>query len=119
MADTTRTLQKLSPSFIIPVGTQVVLKASKTLPDGQYRKPGTVGVIVESPPHNAESYIVQFADGSEVKAQFAELVLRRKEVEAELGEIAADLRPYIIYRCQVGSKAYGLAEDDADDDWRG
>jgi len=52
MAGDIRTLHELSPRFIIPVGTQVVLKAAKTLPDGQFRKPGTVGVVVESPPHN-------------------------------------------------------------------
>lgn len=114
-----RALHQLSPKFIIPVGTQVVLKAAKTLPDGQYRKPGTVGVVVESPPHNGEPYVVQFADGNETRALFAELVLRRKEIEAELGNIPDDLTRFIIYRCQVGSKAYGLAEDDADDDWRG
>jgi predicted nucleotidyltransferase len=119
MAGDNRTLHKLSPNFIIPVGTQVVLQAAKTLPDGQFRKPGTVGVVVESPPHNAEPYVVQFADGSEARALFGELVLRRKEIEAELGDVADDLTPFVIYRCQVGSKAYGLAEDDADDDWRG
>ncbi|HEX5105077.1 MAG TPA: hypothetical protein VFV87_14760 [Pirellulaceae bacterium] len=70
MAHETRTLHKLSPKFIIPVGTQVVLKAPKTLPGGEYRKPGTVGVVVESPPHNEEPYVVQFADGSEAKARF-------------------------------------------------
>ena len=91
-----RALHKLSPNFIIPVGTQVVLKSSKTLADGQFRKPGTVGVVVESPPHNAEPYVVQFADGSEARALFTELVLRRKEIEAELGEVADDLTPYIM-----------------------
>ena len=30
-----------------------------------------------------------------------------------------DLRPWIIYRCQVGSKAFGLAAEDSDDDLRG
>lgn len=48
MDDEIRSLHKLSPRFIIPVGTQVVLKASKTLADGQYRKPGTVGVTETS-----------------------------------------------------------------------
>jgi predicted nucleotidyltransferase len=119
MSDEVRSLHKLSPKFIISVGTQVVLKASKTLASGDFRKPGTVGVVVESPPHNGEPYVVQFADGQTAQALFQELVLRRKEVEAELGEVAEDLRGYIIYRCQVGSKAFGLAEEDADDDWRG
>lgn len=40
-------------------------------------------------------------------------------MEDELGEVSEDLRPWIIYRCQVGSKAFGLASDDSDDDLRG
>ena len=54
-----------------------------------------------------------------VKAFFHELALRRREVEDALGEVAEDLRPWIIYRCQVGSKAFGLACEDSDDDLRG
>ena len=45
--------------------------------------------------------------------------MRRREVEDELGEVTEDLRPWIIYRCQVGSKAFGLAAEDSDDDLRG
>jgi hypothetical protein len=119
MSDEIHNLHKLSPSFVISAGTQVVLKVSKSLADGTYRKPGAVGVVVRSPSSNRDPYTVQFADGQTSPAYFNELVLRRKEIEAELGELAADLRPYIIYRCQVGSKAYGLAGDDADDDLRG
>ena len=119
MTDEIRNLHKLSPSFVISAGTQVVLKVSKTLADGEYRKPGTVGVVVRSPSSNREPYTVQFADGQSAPAYFDELVLRRKEIEAELGMVQDDLRPYIIYRCQVGSKAFGLAGDDADDDLRG
>ena len=50
---------------------------------------------------------------------FTSLRLRRREVEDELGDVADNLRPWIIYRCQVGSKAFGLAGDDSDDDLRG
>ncbi len=119
MPDEIRNLHKLSPSFVISGGTQVVLKVSKTLADGEYRKPGTVGVIVRSPSSNREPYTVQFADGRSATVYFDELVLRRKEIETELGIVREDLRPYIIYRCKVGSKAYGLAGDGADDDLRG
>jgi uncharacterized protein len=119
MTDEIRNLHILSPSFVISAGTQVVLKVSKTLADGEYRKPGTVGVVVRSPSSNREPYTVQFVDGQSVPAYFDELVLRQKDVETELGMVQEDLRPYIIYRCQVGSKAYGLAGDDADDDLRG
>lgn len=112
--------RKLLPTFIISAGTQVVLKVAKPLPGGQETKPpGSVGVVVQSPPNNEEPYLVRFADGQTVTAWFGELALRRREVEDELGEVAEDLRPYIIYRCQVGSKAFGMASESSDDDLRG
>ncbi len=93
---------------------------AKALPDGQqFKPPGSVGVVLESPPDNRHPYLVRFADGETVQALFHELALRRREVEDELGEVSEDLRPWIIYRCQVGSKAFGLASDDSDDDLRG
>ena len=115
-----RTIQRYSPDFVIPAGTQVVLKSSKALTGGEeVRKPGSVGVVVESPSSNEQPYILQFADGQTVKAYYRELALRRQEVDVELSDVGEDLRPYIIYRCQVGSKAYGLATEDSDDDLRG
>ena len=112
--------RKLLPGFVIPAGTQVVLKVAKALPGGQqFKPPGSVGVVLESPPDNQQPYLVHFADGETVMAYFHELALRRREVEDELGEVAEDLRPWIIYRCQVGSKAFGLASEDSDDDLRG
>ena len=37
----------------------------------------------------------------------------------ELERLDINLLPHVIYRCQVGSKAFGLAGEDADDDLRG
>ena len=112
--------RKLLPGFVISAGTQVVLKVAKPLSDGQqFKPPGSVGVVLESPPDNQHPYLVRFADGETVTAHFHELTLRRREVEDELGEVMEDMRPYVIYRCQVGSKAFGLANDDSDDDLRG
>jgi hypothetical protein len=54
-----------------------------------------------------------------VKAYADELTLRREEVDNELAQTSEDLRPYVIYVCQVGSKAYGLATEESDDDLRG
>ncbi len=120
MAADAPSFRKLLPGFVIPAGTQVVLKVAKTLVDGeQFRPPGSVGVVLESPPNNRQAYHVRFADGEVVQALFDELALRRREVEDELGETREDLRPWIIYRCQVGSKAFGLASNDSDDDLRG
>ena len=112
--------RKLLPSFVISAGSQVVLKTAKALGGGeQVKPPGSVGIVLQSPPHNRDPYVVGFADGETAKAFFHELALRRREVEDALGEVGEDLRPYVIYRCQVGSKAFGLSSDDSDDDLRG
>jgi uncharacterized protein len=112
--------RKLLPGFVIAAGTQVVLKVAKAAVDGQqFKPPGSVGVVLESPPDNRQPYVVRFTDGETVTACFHELALRRREVEDELGTVADDMRPYVIYRCQVGSKAFGLAGDNSDDDLRG
>jgi predicted nucleotidyltransferase len=109
----------LLPTFLIPVGTQVVLTADKPRRGGGVRPRGSVGVVAESPSDNAYAYTVRFADGGTVKAYFRELALRRKEVEDHLALTDEDLRPYVIYRCRVGSRAFGLAGEDSDDDLRG
>jgi len=112
--------RKLLPGFVISAGTQVVLKIAKPVADGSYvRSAGSVGVVLQSPADNDGPYQVRFADGDIVTVFFNEIALRRREVEDELGEIVGDLRPWTIYRCQVGSKAFGLASDDSDDDLRG
>ena len=80
--------RKLLPGFVISAGTQVVLKVAKALPGGeQFKPPGSVGVVLESPPDNQQPYLVRFADGETVTAYFHELALRRREVEDELGEV--------------------------------
>ena len=112
--------RKLLSGFVIPAGTQVVLKVAKALLDSQqFKPPGSVGVVLESPPDNDRPYLVRFADDAMVQAVSSELALRRREVEDELGDVTEDLRPWIIYSCQVGSKAFGLASEDSDDDLRG
>jgi len=120
MSADTPSIRRLQPEFVISPGTQVVVKVAKALPGGEEHKPpGSVGVVVQAPPSNREPYVVRFADGQTVKAYFSELVLRRREVEDVIGKVSEDLRPYVIYRCQVGSKAFGLASDESDDDLRG
>ncbi len=115
MADPEHSFRKLLPGFVIPAGTQVVLKVANALPDGQqFKLPGSVGVALECQPDNHRPYLIRFADGETVTACFHELAVRRREVEDELGEVTDDLRPWIIYRCQVGSKAFGLASEEVD-----
>ena len=122
-----RNLRNLADDFVIPAGSQVVLlktQAPKTEPNNAnhrpVKKPGTVGVVVKCPPHNGEPYLVRFADESEIEIPFDQLTLRRREIENILGNNnQEDFVPYIIYRCKVGSKAFGLDNEDSDDDLRG
>src|SRR5262245_4032164 len=103
-------LQTDLPGFIIPPGTQVVLKAIKRVPRTDQSKPaGSVGEVIESPSNNRASYVVRFADGLLLRAKFSELVIRRREVAEELRAPAEsfttpgrDLRRYVIYRVAVG-----------------
>jgi predicted nucleotidyltransferase len=119
MTQEEHSFRHLLPNFRISPGTQVVLKVDRPLPEGTLRQRGSVGVIVESPPDNALPYTVRFADGQTLAVPFAELALRRKEIDDQLARQDEDLRPWIFYRCQVGSHAFGLANDQSDDDVRG
>ncbi len=119
----------LSPNFVIPIGTQVVLKkdldvlgaAPDARPGHAFKKAGSVGVIVSAPPTNDQPYVVRFADGRIVQALQRELAVRRsyaphhdlppREVE--------EYERHLIYRIRVGSKAFGLADENSDDDERG
>jgi uncharacterized protein len=115
-----RSFRNLLPTFVISAGTQVVLKVAKTVAEGgQFKPAGSVGVVLQGPPDNRQPYLVRFTDGETVVAFFHELALRRREVDDELGQITDDMRAWIIYRCQVGSRAFGLACEDSDDDLRG
>ena len=119
MALEEHSFRHLLPTFLISPGTQVVLQVDKPLADGTMRQRGSVAVVQESPSDNQHAYTLRFADGRTVKAYFRDLAIRRKEVEDQLVLTDEDLRSHIIYRCQVGSRAFGLAGDDADDDIRG
>ena len=119
MADASRSLEHRSPTFIISAGTQVVLKVSEDAVGRPVPQAGAVGSSWRARRTTPSRTSCSLPTAQTAPAYFRELVLRRKEVEAELGSRTDDLRPYIIYRCQVGSKAYGLADDDADDDLRG
>lgn len=88
MARDDRSIRKLQPDFVISPGPQVVVKVAKVLPGGKDYKPaGSVGLVVEAPPSNREPYLVRFADGAVVRAYFAEMALRRREVDDILGDV--------------------------------
>jgi hypothetical protein len=89
-------------TFIIPVGTQVVLKAARRVPDsGDVKPKGSVGEVLESPAGNDRPYLVRFADGVTLRLKFGELAIRRREVDEELATPGEDLRRWVVYRVAV------------------
>jgi hypothetical protein len=69
------------------------------------------------------SYRVRFADGGEASLRRKEFSILASHKAGEPGRDEParepDLSPYVIYRCVVGSRAYGLHGDDSDTDRRG
>jgi len=82
---------------------------------------GALGMIVETPADAAHAYRVQFPDGSVVGLTRREFTIRTQFQLEGLGELLMeyDLYDYIIYRCIVGSQAYGLSHEASDIDYRG
>lgn len=111
--------QERLPTFIIPVGTQVVLKSAKRVPDTDSVKPiGSVAEVLEAPASNSRPYRIRFVDGVTLRVKFAELVIRKRELD-ELATPGPDLRQFVILRVAVGSRAFGLATETSDEDRRG
>lgn len=113
------------PTFIISVGTQVVLKSAKRVPGTDIVKPvvvkpvGSVAEVLEAPASNSRPYRIRFVDGATMRVKFAELVIRKRELDQELATPGPDLRHFVILRVAVGSQAFGLATDASDEDRRG
>src|SRR5262245_45965560 len=108
-------------NLILPIGTQVVTRAAGRSADGNAAYPiGAVAVVVATPHEGAEGYRVRFPDGGEALVLRNELAIR-KHVQRQAFEqpSANELFDYVIYRCVVGSRAYGLDEDGSDTDRRG
>ena len=85
---------------------------------------GAVGVIVRSPETNQGGYRVRFPDEVEATLSHPEIVSLARYKEGEIGdaEMAArqcNLYDRVIYRCVVGSRAYGLDDAESDTDRRG
>ncbi|MEO7911247.1 MAG: nucleotidyltransferase domain-containing protein, partial [Roseiflexaceae bacterium] len=86
------------------------------------RPRGAVGVIVAAPADAQLAYRVRFADGGEATLRRAELSIRKNDqrdgLQLELPS-TPELERAIIYRCVIGSRAYGLDDDTSDTDRRG
>ena len=113
------------PDLIFSLGTQVVTLIDIPSAGGLVLHPrGAVGVVIKAPTDHEHSYRVRFADGLEVPLKRNEITMLALFKEGELpgsGILAArpDLYERVIYRCVIGSQAYGLADAGSDVDRRG
>ncbi len=113
------------PNPILSPGTQVVATVAVRGGDGRPAHPaGAVGVVVQSPADYWHSYRVRFVDGVEASLRRGDLAILSHYKQGEVGNQAGPLAEHalydhVIYRCVVGSRAYGLDDDRSDHDRRG
>src|SRR6266478_6014682 len=104
-------------------GTQVVsLVEVHGVNDSLVHPRGAVGVVTRTPAVEGEHFLVRFPDGFEKSLQRSQIEVL-KHFKDRLGDGSPssefDLESFIIYRCVVGSRAYGLDNDESDTDRRG
>lgn len=114
--------------LIYSLGTQVVTLIEIKDSRGTLLYPrGTVGRVIQAPLDLNHSYRVRFSGGAEVPLKAGELVMLALFKEGSIGreDLSGELlevNPFtdrIIYRCIIGSRAYGLQNDESDTDYRG
>ena len=116
--------------LILSPGTQVVALVEVKGPDGKAAHPrGAVAAVVQAPGDPWHAYRVRFPDGFEaalkrqdlsVLAQFKQGANGPGGPSRQAGPLAEySLYDSVIYRCVVGSRAYGLDDEASDTDRRG
>jgi len=119
------TESSLNPHLILPVGTQVVTSVEVKGPDGKPVHPrGAVGAIVQAPCDYWHAYRIRFPDGFEAALKRQEISIlshfQAGAIQQPAGALAEwNLFDCVIYRCVVGSRAYGLDSSASDTDYRG
>lgn len=112
------------PFLIVPLGTQIVLLNDvKVLNKNLFQSKGAVGVVSGLPADAFHAYKIKFPDGGEAMANRKEFSIK-KHFQNDQSGIAAQLEDFrlfdfVIYRCVVGSRAYGLETESSDTDRRG
>ena len=116
---------RTSDNLIYPPGSQVVTQKPVQNSNGRIAHPaGAVGVVVRSPQDRSHAYRVRFLDGSEDGIHHDQLVLLAQYKEGEINDAGQVLAQHglfdrVIFRCVIGSRAYGLDDENSDTDRRG
>lgn len=109
---------------ILPIGTAVVVLVSLHGGDGVPVHPrGAAGVVVHSPVDVEHAYRVRLPGGEEFSLKRHELQVLSRFQQSDGNQpdprSQYDLFQHVIYRCVIGSRAYGLDRDSSDVDRRG
>jgi uncharacterized protein len=119
------TVRNVATSPLVPVGTQVVTRVATPRAPGELPRPrGAVGVVAAQPAGGDERYRLRLVDGGGVllrRPDFAVRKLDQSEGVRQRDDLPSGFRveDWVVYRCVVGSTAYGLAEPGSDLDRRG
>ncbi|MEL6526781.1 MAG: nucleotidyltransferase domain-containing protein [Chloroflexota bacterium] len=111
-----------NPNLILPVGTRVVThEAIMNSNNEPIFSKGTVGIIIKSPLDATHAYRLRFMDGTELSANRTQFsIYSHFKNPTQPDDISTDLLAHnVVYRCVVGSRAYGLSHEDSDVDVRG
>jgi hypothetical protein len=116
-----------SVNLIFSPGTRIVTRNdTNRIGGGESIRSGAVAVITESPADAKHAHKVRFNDGAEAMLRRTEFsILKEFKADEAVGRDSAPAssdfdfwKPFIIYRCVVGSQAFGLSGDDSDMDRR-
>ena len=116
--------ETINYNLLVPEGTQIVLLREAKAIGGDRRLPkGAVGAIAALPADAAHAYRIRFPDGAEAMARRADFSIK-KLYQSEIGGLLTpveenDLFRFVIYRCVMGSRAFGLDTETSDTDLRG
>lgn len=110
--------------LILSPGTRVVTRSeANPIGGGLSVGAGVVGIIVDSPADAQHAYKVRFNDGAQAMLRRSEFsILKEFKSEGLEPSQTADFdswKPFIIYRCVIGSQAFGLSGETSDTDRRG
>ncbi len=119
-----KTTQDIDFNLVVPKGTQIVLlNETKILNENFFHARGTVGKIVGLPSDAFHAYQIEFLDGSVGMTNRKDFSIRKHFQSEQSGLISPlenfDLNDFVIYRCVVGSRAFGLDDENSDTDLRG
>ncbi len=99
----------------------MTLIEAKVLNEARFHPRGAAGVVKSSPRDAIHSYLIEFPDRSISSLKRNDFAIRKhfQTITAINSLEDQNLSQYVIYRCVVGSRAFGLEDENSDTDRRG